>query len=393
MFMPLPFMFEKPLGLRDTLPFLHRQLYGLKESFYKNLLSWGYDFLSTPALEYENTIGKASLIPDKELFRLFDREGHTVILRPDMTAPIARVAASSLKNDPLPLRIGYMTSLFRAQQFEGGRPSEFEQAGAELIGDPTPYADAEILALMLQSLNLSGVKKVKVAIGHAGFVNTLLDEVIKDEALSKELHQMLFQKNDVGFRQLVHSLNLTAEVKERLDTFLQTRQFDQKQTVDQITRLLPGLKGSAIAEEFSSYFSALESYGVRDFIDIDLTLVNHMSYYTGIVFEAYGEGHMFPLANGGRYDTLLDQFHRPAPATGFGIRLDRLLEAVDELTLNKDSEKQLILFDEASVDRAAKLATEKRKRGESVILQKKEGLQEDQREIFYAQFKKRIDLT
>ncbi len=391
--MSQPFMFEKPLGLRDTLPLTQRKMQELKAEFYQALLSWGYEFLATPALEFDDTVGKASAILDQELFRLFDREGHTVILRPDMTTPIARVAASSLKDEPLPLRLSYMASLFRAQQFEGGRPSEFEQIGAELIGDPSPYADAEMMSLMLHLLSLSGVENVKAAVGHVGFVNALLYETVGNEEDAISLRQALYRKNDVGFREKLDSMDLPAHQKQRLETFLSARQCNQTEALNLIKELLPNEKGEEITEGFSRLIEALSYYGVRDQIDIDLTLVNHMTYYTGIVFEGYGSSQAFPLCNGGRYNDLLSRFDRPAAATGFGIRLDRVIEAIGMAAPDVPPYKVLVLFDEDSAARAMRFASEKRYKGETVVLQKKDCIDEGGREDYYSQFVKRIDFT
>ncbi|MDF2911438.1 MAG: phosphoribosyltransferase regulatory subunit, partial [Sporolactobacillus laevolacticus] len=124
--MSQPYMFEKPLGLRDTLPQAQQEISRLEMIFQRELQRWGYDFIKTPALEYAETIGRASAIADHRLFKFLDAEGHPVVLRPDMTTPIARIAASSLRQAPLPLRLAYTADLYRSQRKEGGHPSEFE---------------------------------------------------------------------------------------------------------------------------------------------------------------------------------------------------------------------------------------------------------------------------
>lgn len=127
-------MFEKPLGMRDTLPNLYMMKEEVRVTMANEMKRWGYQFIETPTLEYYETVGTASAILDTQLFKLLDHEGHTLVLRPDMTAPIARVAASKLLKEKLPQRLAYSANVFRAQQREGGRPAEFEQIGVECIG-------------------------------------------------------------------------------------------------------------------------------------------------------------------------------------------------------------------------------------------------------------------
>ena len=163
-------MFEKPLGMRDTLPELYETKAAVRNKMSDEIKKWGYQFIETPALEYYETIGEASAILDQQLFKLLDQQGHTLVLRPDMTTPIARVAASKLLNQRIPLRLAYSANVYRAQQREGGRPAEFEQMGIECIGNKSTSADAEMIALMADVLKAAGLEKFKITMGHIGFV-------------------------------------------------------------------------------------------------------------------------------------------------------------------------------------------------------------------------------
>lgn len=120
------------------------------------MTGWGFRLMETPTLEFYDTVGVQSAITDTQLFKLLDQNGQTLVLRPDMTGPIARVAASKLHEQAYPLRVGYAANVFRAQEREGGRPSEFEQVGIELIGDGSISADAEVIALAVFALKMPG---------------------------------------------------------------------------------------------------------------------------------------------------------------------------------------------------------------------------------------------
>ncbi|WP_368895242.1 ATP phosphoribosyltransferase regulatory subunit, partial [Priestia megaterium] len=209
------FMFEKPLGMRDTLPALFERKKQVRNQLADEIGSWGYQYMATPTVEYYETVGSASAILDQQLFKLLDKEGHTLVLRPDVTTPFARVAASKLLNNS-PLRLAYEANVFRAQQREGGRPAEFEQIGVELIGDATMSSDAEVIALMIGALKRAGLKSFKVAIGHIGFVNSLFLEIVGNEERANVLRRFLYEKNYVGYRNHVKDLNLSSIDKQRL---------------------------------------------------------------------------------------------------------------------------------------------------------------------------------
>ncbi|WP_449537594.1 ATP phosphoribosyltransferase regulatory subunit [Ferdinandcohnia sp. Marseille-Q9671] len=366
------FMFEKPLGMRDTLPALYEAKKKLRDAMSSKIESWGYRFIETPTLEYYETIGEASAILDRQLFKLLDQQGHTLVLRPDMTAPIARVAASRLYQDGYPLRIAYAANVFRAQQREGGRPAEFEQIGIEYIGDTTTSADAEVIALMIASLKQAGLTHFTVPIGHIGYVKALFKEIVGNEARADVLQRYLYEKNYVGYREHVNNLPLSSIDKQRLLSLLQLRGNDSK--IAKAKDLVESEEGKNAAEELEMLWRKLEAFGVTENIKIDFNLVSHMSYYTGILFEIYAENVGFLVGNGGRYDRLFDKFDRPAPATGFGIRTDRLLEALD-LPQTKP-EIHCVIFSAEQREEAIRFAMKKREQGERVILQDIAGIKD-----------------
>jgi ATP phosphoribosyltransferase involved in histidine biosynthesis len=174
--MAKPRGFEKPAGVKDYLPHVVAKLRHIEQQVLDCMKRWGYEQIMTPTMEYYDTVGVASATSDSKLFKLLNNRGTTLVLRSDMTAPIARVAASLLKDAPLPLRLSYHANVFRAIEEEAGREAEFFQTGVELIGDPTPEADAEVVALAIASLQAAGVSRFKIAVGHVGFLNGLLEK-------------------------------------------------------------------------------------------------------------------------------------------------------------------------------------------------------------------------
>lgn len=360
------FMFEKPLGMRDTLPELYETKHSVRTAIGEVMKQWGYQFIETPTLEYYETVGAASAILDQQLFKLLDQQGHTLVLRPDMTAPIARVAASKLLKEDLPLRLGYSANVFRAQQREGGRPAEFEQIGVECIGDCTISADGESIALLIDSLLETGLETFQLSVGHIGFVKEFFADILGTEERVKALTTFLYEKNYVGYREHVKQLTLSSIDKQRLLDFLKLR--GGEEVIDSALDLLENGKGKHALMELKQLWETLTDYGQAGTkVKFDLTLVSHMSYYTGILFEVYAGKVGFPIASGGRYDELLKKFGKETGATGFAIRLDRLLEALGKFENNEPV--QCILFSGERRKEAITLAAQKRKEGLKVVLQ------------------------
>jgi ATP phosphoribosyltransferase regulatory subunit len=335
--------FEKPTGVKDYLPGAAARLRRIESSVLECMEKWGYSQIITPTLEFYDTVGVASSTEDKKMFKLLDQNGRTLVLRPDITAPIARVVASLMKEEALPVRLSYHANVFRAFEEEAGRESEFFQTGAELVGDPSPEADAEVIALAIASLQAAGVDSFKMALGHTGFLNGLFHETLRDgEEKQKVLKECLLNRDYVGYRQQLKGFGLAAAVEKELEAILRLRGGEE------ICEQASGLTRNPLARESIDHlcrvYEVLKAYGVSEHVLIDLTMIGDFSYYTGMTFEGYAANLGFPVVSGGRYDNLLRQFGREAPATGFALKTTRILEAVRELP--EEPRRLLVLYSE-----------------------------------------------
>jgi ATP phosphoribosyltransferase regulatory subunit len=362
--MSKPFVFEKPLGMRDRLPGLVQQKQQILNRIEEEFTRWGYEQIETPTLEFYETVGGVSTTLEQKLFKLLDRQGRSLVLRPDMTAPIARVVGSLLKDRPFPLRLSYQGNVFRAQQLEAGRNAEFPEVGVELIGEDAPDADAEIIALAVAALKRAAVPDFKLSVGHAGFIHTLLRHAVDDEALEAELKQCLFQKNFVRYEQRLRQSALEEETKRDLLALLNWQ--GGEEVLDSVGRLPYAEPLQRAVQELRDVWAVLQLYAVTEHVVFDLSLMREMDYYTGIHFEGYTKNLGYSLGNGGRYDRLLAQFGRPAPAIGFSLKLDRVLE-VSRLETEQRA-RTLITYDAARRAEALALAHARRDCDEVVIL-------------------------
>ncbi|WP_211653709.1 ATP phosphoribosyltransferase regulatory subunit [Planococcus alpniumensis] len=356
-------MFEKPLGMRDDFPLIAKQKADLRKQGTQLIEQSGYELLQTPTLEYYETIGKISAISDDALFKLLDSQGKTLVLRPDMTSPIARVAASKLLREKMPIRLGYYSNVFRAQKREGGRPAEFEQMGVELIGDDSLYADVEVISLAWDILKELGIGSARIVIGHTRLLELILADFGLDAEQIGKVRELFVAKNGVGVEQLAKELPIA---EDKLASFLKLMQAttvaDWKRWINEENE-----EQRELYRDMERLEQLLERNGLGDAITFDISFSSHMTYYTGLVFEFYGAGSGFPLGSGGRYDGLMEQFGLQVGATGFGLRVDRLLESVP--AEKEEQPHTLILFDEQSEQHAFNKAQQIRNSGKRVTLQ------------------------
>ncbi|WP_163099140.1 ATP phosphoribosyltransferase regulatory subunit [Peribacillus alkalitolerans] len=375
------FMFEKPLGMRDTLPLVYETKQTVRNLMQKTIQNWGYQFLETPALEYYETVGQASAILDQQLFKLLDQQGHTLVMRPDMTAPIARVAATKLRQQA-PIRLAYLANVYRAQQREGGRPAEFEQIGVECIGSSSISTDAELIALLVESLKNAGLEEFQISLGHIGIVQNVFMKVLGTKERAAICRKFLYEKNYVGYREHVKSLRLSSIDKRYLLQLLDLR--GGKEVLEIVSEMVEENRlDSKALQELVDLWRGLIDFGVEQYVTFDLTLISHMSYYTGILFEVYANQIGFPLGSGGRYDNFLEKFEWKTPATGFAIRIDRLMEALGEPSSSESF--HCLLFSPERRKEAIEKAKRMRGEGLRVVLQEIGGIED--LDLFASHFK------
>lgn len=327
--MSKPKVFEKPTGVKDYLPEAVAKLRNIETNVLHCMERWGYREIMTPTLEFYDTVGVASSTEDRKLFKLLDRNGTTLVMRSDITAPIARVVSSLLKEEAFPIRLSYHANVFRAFEAEAGRDAEFFQTGVELVGDASSESDAEVIALAIASLQAAGVKEFKIALGHVGFLTGLFNETLQERSEAQQaLKECLLNRDYVGYRDKIKSLGLVADVEKELEGILRLR--GGQEICDQAKQVTKDPTAQQSITHLCEVWDVLKAYGVSEHVLIDLTMIGDFSYYTGMTFEGYAADLGFPVCSGGRYDNLLTQFGRPAPATGFALKTNRILEVVSK---------------------------------------------------------------
>jgi ATP phosphoribosyltransferase regulatory subunit len=320
---------EIPYGTRDYLPDEAAEKRMIETTLASLFARWGYDEVVTPTIEFIDTLTMDSgrdLAP--QLFKLFDKKGRTLALRHEMTTPIARVVASRMMNKSLPLKLSYISSVFRSEQSQVGRQCEFYQAGVELIGSVNAAADAEVIALAIQSLLHSGLQSFTLYLGQVDFVMGMMHQYHLSSEIQFKLKQALENHNLVAYHSTIEELDLAAPSKKNLETIPDLN--GGREMLDQAYNLALSEQGRRAIDNLVDIYHFLEAYGVEKYVRFDLGLIRDFSYYTGMVFEVYTDGLGYPLAGGGRYDRMLSDFGFANPATGFAVGIERILLALQK---------------------------------------------------------------
>jgi ATP phosphoribosyltransferase regulatory subunit len=305
-----------PSGTRDVLPDEMRELRLVTDRVRSVFEQAGYGEVWTPALEYEATFERAGMTATQPAYRMFDEQGNVLVLRSDMTVPIARLVASRYAQAELPLRFSYFAHAYRGVRPQRGQSREFLQAGVELIGKPGSAGTAEAVTVLCAALEAAGLRTYRVGLGDASLYPALLEALGVDPERRERILGELVTGDFVGLERELQELGLGAEAFELLLRVPRLR--GGPEVLDQLSGPLEAA-GTGMRE-----VHALLAPEVADRVIFDLGLVRSLGYYTGAVFQVYDPAYGVPIGSGGRYDELLGRFGRPLTAVGFALNVERL---------------------------------------------------------------------
>jgi ATP phosphoribosyltransferase regulatory subunit len=316
-----------PEGVRDIYGKEYANKQNIQKLFGEILHRYGYQAIQTPTFEFFDVFSREiGTTPSKELYKFFDKEGNTLVLRPDFTPSIARCAAKYFMDETIPLRFCYSGNNFINTSDLQGKLKETTQMGAELLGDASPEADAEMLAMLVEALRNAGLQEFQVSVGQIEYFKGLCANAALDEETELALREFISNRNEFGAQELLLEKNIPADsVKALLSV---NSLFGTYDILDKALACADNQRSRNAIMHLKQVYELLKVYGVDQYISFDLAMVSKYNYYTGIIFSAYTYQAGSAIAKGGRYDNLLEKFGKPAPATGFVVMIDDLVSAL-----------------------------------------------------------------
>lgn len=365
-------LLHTPEGVRDIYNVECVKKLALENRLKKTLHLFGYHDIQTPTFEYFDVFRKEiGTIPSKDLYKFFDKEGNTLVLRPDITPSIARVAATLFGEEDLPIRLCYTGNTFINHSNNQGRLREVTQMGAELIGDDSVEADAEMLAMVIESMQAIGLKEFQLSVGHLGFFQSLIEDAALDEEARERVVELINNRNYFGVEEYLDSIMVKRSSKEAFAAL--GNLVGGVEVLAKAKNIAPNSSGIMAVKRLEKIYDILALYGVEKFVTFDLSMTGNYGYYTGIIFRGYTFGTGDAVVKGGRYDHLLEKFGKTSASIGFAIVIDELMNALirQKIRIVYTRKNAIILYDESRARDAIRLAKDFRAKAKNTELIKK----------------------
>lgn len=315
-----------PEGVRDIYGEEYAKKLSVQSLIHQRLALYGYEDIQTPAFEYFDVFSREiGTTPSRELYKFFDKEGNTLVLRPDFTPSMARCAAKYFMDKDAPIRLCYQGNTFTNTEALQGKLKEVTQMGAELMGDGSVEADGEMIALVIEALLAAGLTEFQLGIGEVEYFKGLCRQAGLDDETELALRDFISGKNIFGAENLLQEKGIDRESCEMLleitdyfgpiDSLARAKNVHNSRSLNAVSRL-------------EALYEVLCAYGVEKYVSFDLGMLSKYNYYTGVIFKVFTYGVGDAIAKGGRYDNLLGCFGKSAPAIGFAVVIDDLMNAL-----------------------------------------------------------------
>lgn len=373
-------LLHTPEGVRDIYDSECKKKKKVLSQIHHVLELYGYQDIDTPTFEYFDifNMDKGSAASN-EMYKFFDRNNNTLVLRPDITPSIARCVAKYYPDEELPIRLCYQGNTFLNTHQHQGKLSEFTQIGGELINDDSSAADAEIIACVIDCLRSAGLKEFQIEIGEVAFFKGIIEEAGLSYETETKIKEYIHDKNFFGLSEYVNSLAMPDNLKEALKSFESL--FGGLDMLLRAEKLVKNETSLSAIDRMRKVYTALESYGYTSYVSFDLSMINRFHYYTGIVFRGYTYGTGDAIVKGGRYNNLMEKFGKKASSVGFAIYADDLMSAIsrNNIPVEIDYSNVLVLYDHEQQKEAITLACHLRgmdKKVELIRMSKRHDMQE-----------------
>ncbi len=337
---------------------------GLEQKLRSLFRSCGFCEVETPTIEfYDVFASEEGAMPQENMFKFFDQQGRILVLRPDITVPVARITATKYREAEYPLRFSYVGNVFRYDDYGGGKQNEFTQAGIEVLGVNTPQSDAEVIAVAIEALRATGLESFQVDIGQVEFFNGLMEETGLSEDDTIQVCRLIDRKDYVGLEEFLKRCEIREDLKKLI--FDLPGLFGSVDVIDKVEALELNKRSRDALVNIRQVLQILDDYGLGQYVSVDLGMLRGLAYDTGIIFRGFTYGIGFPVLTGGRYDRLVGEFGRNCPATGFSLGVNMIMMALQrqKVETEKPSIDSFVCYTGAGRRIAFELCAELRKQG------------------------------
>lgn len=362
-------IFHTPEGVRDIYSQECSRKQKLQEKLYRVFHQYGFEDIETPTFEYFEVFSKeVGTIPSRELYKFFDREGNTLVLRPDFTPSVSRACATYFNPEKEVVSLCYTGNTFINNSSFRGRLKETTQMGVERMGDDSPEADAEILAMTVECLLATGLTEFQVSVGQVDYYKAIFAQTGLSQEEEEELRELISQKNYFGVEELVKNKNMDKSLARVLSQLPQM--FGSTEVLEKAKSLTDNPQALKAVARLEEIYELLKVYGYEKYVTFDFAMLSKYHYYTGIIFQAYTYGTGEALIKGGRYNQLMKHFGKPAASIGFAIVVDNLLMALSRQKIEMEGEEgvTVITYRKENRIQAIQKAKELRAQGRNVAL-------------------------
>ncbi len=358
-----------PEGVRDIYGTEYAGKLAVEEKIQQVFHRYGYQDIQTPTFEFFDVFSREiGTRPSRDLYKFFDKEGNTLVLRPDFTPSIARCAAKYFMEEDRPLRFCYLGNAFSNTSELQGKLKEVTQMGCELIGDGSVQADAEMAAMMIAALKSTGLSDFQISIGQVEYYKGICREAGLSGEMELELREYISSKNYFGAEDFL----IRKKVPEHHRSMLMKSAELQGgvEILGEASKAVTNERAIAAITRLEQLYQALCTYGVEGHVSFDLGMLSKYNYYTGVILKGYTYGAGDAIITGGRYDRLLGYFGRTRPAIGFMLAIDSLMEALSRHKISADLKDRVseIVYSPDTFGQAVREAETRRRQGEAIVL-------------------------
>ena len=378
-------LLSTPEGIRDIYGIECERKHYVINSIENVLHLYGNKDIETPTFEYFGIFNSdKGSAPSNEMYKFFDRDNNTLVLRPDFTPSVARCVAKYFPDEELPIRLCYKGNTYASTEKHQGKLAEITQIGSELVNDDSSAADAETIACVIDCLRAAGLTDFQIVVGEVDYFKGIIEDAGLDQRIEDKIRDYIQIKNFFGLSEYISELKIDDKTRDSLNSL--SSLFGGLEALEKAESLTTNGRALEAVDRMRKVYTALTYYEYQSFVSFDLSMINGYDYYTGIVFSGYTYGTGNPVVKGGRYNNLLSKYGKDAPSIGFSIYIDELMNSLirQKIPYENNMKSALIVYTIENQESALRLAQRLRDSGVIAQLIRKSKRHDDEEYLLYS---------